>query len=313
MTAVIDIADLHKSYGTHRALRGIDLHLAPGEVYGFIGPNGAGKTTTMRILLDILRPDRGTVRLLGQDPRTGGATLRSRIGYLPGELRLDGRYDVATLLDHYLDLSTHEQKRRLPSWIPLAERLGLDPTRQVRGLSKGNKQKVGLVQAFMHQPELLILDEPTSGLDPLVQAEFITMVREVQQDGRTIFLSSHVLSEVEHTADRVAILREGLIAQESTVDELRHSLGLRLRLSLAEKVGTEHFIGLPGVRTVTVAAPRPAAQAETTDLVLDLDGTPDAVVKTASRYTVLSLEAERPDLEEVVMRLYTHDDQEGQR
>ncbi|WP_116116391.1 ABC transporter ATP-binding protein [Austwickia chelonae] len=311
MATVIDITDLHKSYGTHIALQGIELHVACGEVYGFIGPNGAGKTTTMRILLDILRPDRGTVRLLGQGPRGDGVGLRARIGYLPGELRLNGRYDVATLLNHYVALSSHGKKSSYIDWKPLAERLGLDPTRQVRGLSKGNKQKVGLVQSFMHQPELLILDEPTSGLDPLVQAEFIAMVREVRQEGRTVFLSSHVLSEVEHAADRVAVLREGRIVQESTVDELRRSLGLRMRMTLAERVGTDRFADLPGVREVTIGALHDSTPDDATELVIDLDGTPDAVIKAAAHHTVLSLEAERPDLEEAVMRLYSDSGQGG--
>lgn len=313
MTAAIEVAGLCKNYGKHVALRGIDLLVEPGSVVGFIGPNGSGKTTTMRILLDILRPTAGTVTVLGVDPRRGGAELRARIGYLPGELRLDGRYDVATLLDHYVNLSTPDNPRD-PSerWRPIAERLDLDVSRQVRGLSKGNKQKVGLVQAFAHCPELLILDEPTSGLDPLVQAEFLLMVREASAAGQTVFLSSHVLSEVEQAADTVAVLREGKVVLESTVVALRAGLGCRMTLRLAGDVPTSAFTGLPGVRSVALGPavstlPVGPDGAETT-LVIDLDGTPDAVVKAAARHTVLDLDAERPDLEDAVMRLYRGDD-----
>ncbi len=305
MTAAIEIAGLRKNYGSHVALRGIDLSVQPGEVFGFIGPNGAGKTTTMRILLDILRPSAGSVRVLGTDPRAGGADLRRRIGYLPGELRLDGRYDVATLLDYYVNLSA-PGARPDPSrpWRPIAERLGLDVTRQVRGLSKGNKQKVGLVQAFVHRPELLILDEPTSGLDPLVQAEFLAMVREAKADGQTVFLSSHVLSEIEQAADTVAVLRTGDVVLESSVGALRAGLGCRVRLRLAGEVTADGFRGLTGVRDVRAESDRDAGH---TLLTLQLDGPPDAVVKAAARHTVLELDAERPDLEEAVMALYSKD------
>ena len=326
MTAAIEVAGLRKNYGSHVALRGIDLHVEPGEVYGFIGPNGAGKTTTMRILLDILRPTAGDVRVLGERPRTGGAALRARIGYLPGELRLDGRYDVATLLDHYARLSSLAG-RPASAWRPLADRLGLDVSRQVRGLSKGNKQKVGLVQAFQHRPELLILDEPTSGLDPLVQAEFLALVREASAAGQTVFLSSHVLSEIEQAADRVTVLRHGEVVLNSRVSDLRASLGLRVSVLLAGQVSAEEFAGIPGVRraqaqpepldglaesaacTGTRATGTPASETRATGtrLTVTLEGSAaggiDAVVKAAARHTVLDLDAERPDLEEAVMRL----------
>lgn len=304
MNPVIEMHGLHKRYGRHVALRGIDLTVEHGEVYGFIGPNGAGKTTAMRILLDILRPSAGEVRVLGQDPRTGGAALRSRIGYLPGELRLDGRYDVATLLDHYADLSGPGGPEAF-DWRPLAERVGLDVTRQVRGLSKGNKQKVGLVQAFLHRPELLILDEPTSGLDPLVQQEFLAMAREAREAGQTVFLSSHVLSEIEHIADRVTVLREGRVVLTSTVSDLRARLGVNCAIQLATPVPVDEFAALPGVRGVQVSPQDPA------HLRLQLDGSPDALIKALSRHTVLDLTAEHPDLEAIVMGLYRTDGSPG--
>lgn len=304
--AAIDIRGLHKRYGRHIALRGIDLSVQPGEIYGFIGPNGAGKTTAMRILVDVLRPSAGTVRVLGQDPRAGGAELRARIGYLPGELRLDGRYDVATLLTYYADLSGPGGPRAY-DWRPLAERLELDVTRQVRGLSKGNKQKVGLVQAFAAQPELLILDEPTSGLDPLVQQEFLAMVREARDAGQTIFLSSHVLSEIEHVADRVTVLRDGHVVLTSSVAQLRTQMGVRCTVLLADPVAPDTVAGLDGVRTVQAAPSDPRR------LTIELTGSPDALIKMLSRHTVLDLTAERPDLEAVVMSLYRQPDQDGER
>ncbi|QQS02095.1 MAG: ABC transporter ATP-binding protein [Austwickia sp.] len=328
MTAAIEVAGLRKNYGQHVALRGIDLRVEPGEVYGFIGPNGAGKTTTMRILLDILRPTAGSVRVLGEDPRVGGAGLRARIGYLPGELRLDGRYDVATLLDHYARMShvsggpastpagraSRAGRAHHPgdsSWRPLAERLGLDPGRQVRGLSKGNKQKVGLVQAFQHRPEVLILDEPTSGLDPLVQAKFLAMVREASAAGQTVFLSSHVLSEIEQAADRVSVLRLGEVVRTARVADLRASLGLGVRVLVAHPDAASvkaEFLAIPGVRAADARAERLDGRSATR-LSVTLDGSApgavDAVVKAAARHRVLDLDGERPDLEEAVMRLYS--------
>lgn len=292
-TAVVECRSLHKSYGPHAALRGIDLEVEHGEIYGFIGPNGAGKTTTMRILLDILRPSSGSVSVLGVDPRRGGPALRRRIGYLPGELRLEGRHDVAGLLSHYARLSGADAH----AWRPWAERLGLDTSRQVGGLSKGNKQKVGLVAAFMHQPDLLILDEPTSGLDPLVQQEILSMLREARETGQTVFLSSHVLSELEHVATRVGVLREGLLILESTVTELRAKLGTSVRLRFSTPVDAQAFAGLPGVSSA-----RPGHDER--EVQIEISGTPDAVVKTAARYEVREIHAEQPDLEHAVMKLY---------
>ncbi|WP_168582832.1 ABC transporter ATP-binding protein [Gephyromycinifex aptenodytis] len=302
----IEIRELHKSYGPHVALRGIDVEVAHGEIYGFIGPNGAGKTTTMRILLDIIRASAGYVRVLGEDPRTGGARIRSHIGYLPGELHLQGRMNVATLLNHYAEISAAGPGSRY-DWRPYAERLGLDPSRAVRGLSKGNKQKVGLVQAFAHRPELLILDEPTSGLDPLVQQEFQLMLIEARQGGQTVFLSSHVLSEIEHIADRVGVLRDGRLEVAATVPELRGRLGSSMRVQLGAAPSDQELLQLrdaAGVRSVE------RVPGHDDELLLDLPGTPDAALKLLARHTVLDLSAQRPDLETAVMRLYAgeHDD-----
>jgi ABC-2 type transport system ATP-binding protein len=190
---VIEVAGLVKDYGAVRALDGVDLEVRAGEVFGFIGPNGAGKSTTIRILLDLLRPTSGAVRVLGEDPRSGGPRLRARLGYLPGELNLEGTATARQLLDHLAQVRGGRGADRI---APLAERFRLDLDRPVRTLSKGNKQKVGVVQALMHRPELALLDEPTSGLDPLLQQEFLTLVREERDAGTSVFLSSHVLSEI---------------------------------------------------------------------------------------------------------------------
>jgi ABC-2 type transport system ATP-binding protein len=194
---VIRIDGLVKDYGSTRAatraLDGVDLSVKRGEVFGFLGPNGAGKSTTIRVLLDQLRPTAGRAEVLGTVPADGGPALRARIGYLPGELAMAGRATSKELLDHLARLRGGAGRDRIE---PLAERFGLDLSRPIRALSKGNKQKIGVIQAFMHRPELLILDEPTSGLDPLLQHEFLTLVREAQADGATVFMSSHVLSEV---------------------------------------------------------------------------------------------------------------------
>ena len=292
MTAAIEIIGLVKDFDDVHALRGIDLTIQKGEIFGVIGPNGAGKTTTMRILVDIIRPSAGRVTALGVDPRIGGGNLRKRIGYLPGELSLPGRTDVASLLDFYGRLSGGVDEDRIRR---LAERFDLDLSRQVRTLSKGNKQKVGVIQAFMHRPELLILDEPTSGLDPLLQQEFLDLVREARQDGATVFLSSHVLSEIEHVADRVAILREGEIITVSTVDSLRQFTMHSLRLQLAGQASATDFAAMPGVLR---------AHDEGGWISLDVDGSLNDVLRRAVEFGVLDLVAEKPDLEQAVLDMY---------
>jgi ABC-2 type transport system ATP-binding protein len=231
--------------------------------------------------------------VLGQDPRTGGARLRRRIGYLPGELPLGGRQTARELLVFLGNLRGGVPSSRIDG---LAERLQLDLSRPLRGLSKGNRQKVGLVQAFMHTPQLLILDEPSSGLDPLLQQEFLAMVREVRADGRTVFLSSHVLAEVEHVADRVAILRAGQLVATEAIQVLRQRAVRRVEIRFGVPVPAAAFQRLPGVRAVAVD-----------DEVLRcvVEGTADALVKAAAQFPVLSLLSHEPDLEEVFLAYYT--------
>lgn len=307
MTAAIATHELHKRYGAHTAVHGLDLTVEPGTVFGLIGPNGAGKTTTLRMLLDIIRPTGGTARVLGMDPRHGGPALRRRVGFVPGELRLEGRVRGRALLRHYADISGPVAPGAVEA---LAARLDLDLGRQVRTLSKGNKQKLGLVQAFMHRPELLVLDEPTSGLDPLVQREFLSMVREARDNGQTVLLSSHVLSEIQQTADRVAVLSKGRVVAEGDVATLRLGSVRRIRagLRLTEPAVAERELrAAPGLRDIEITA------GEITRLTATLEGAVDPFVKLLARFEVEDLAIEEPDLEESVLSLYGTERKEHNR
>ena len=302
-TAAVSTRGLTKRYGSTPALHGIDLHIPRGSVFGMIGPNGAGKTTTMRLLLDIIRPTAGEIRVLGEDPREGSAGLRRRVGYLPGELHLEARVRGRELLAHYAEISGAVRPGVVDS---LAQRLGLDLGRPVRSLSKGNKQKIGLIQAFMHEPELLVLDEPTSGLDPLVQQEFHAMLHEAKANGQTVFLSSHVLSEVQQTAHEIAILKAGRIVKLSTVDALRENAVRRVRLVVAEAdaaAARATLDAVPGVAGVASATNGPGTVA----LSATLDAHVDAFVKAVARLDVVDLTMEEPDLEEMVLAYYGAD------
>ncbi|GAA2896031.1 ABC transporter ATP-binding protein [Microbacterium esteraromaticum] len=299
MSSAIDITGLHKRFGPRTAVHDLDLHVRPGTIYGLIGPNGAGKTTTLRTLVDIIRPTSGQVRVLGEDPRHGGARLRRRIGFVPGELRLEGRVTGHRMLSFYSETSGPVSRGYTAE---LAERLGVDLSRPVRSLSKGNKQKVGLIQAFMHRPELLILDEPTSGLDPLVQREFLAMVREARDAGQTVLLSSHVLSEIQQTADEVAVLAAGRIVAQGDVASLRLGSVRRVRVALDAQdpdALRRRFTGIPGVTELEVTA-----QGEALQLAATVEGGIDPFVKALAQQTVRDLTIEEPDLEESVLRLY---------
>lgn len=296
---VIETRGLTKDYGSRRALFGLDLRVRAGEVFGFLGPNGAGKSTTIRILLDLIRRSAGEVLVLGRDPRTDGVEIRRRVGYLPGDLVFTSRRPARDLLAYLGDLRGGVPAAQVDA---LAERLDLDLSRPLRSLSKGNRQKVGLVQAFMHRPELLVLDEPTSGLDPLLQREFLAMVREARADGRTVFMSSHVLSEVQDVADRAAVLRGGRLVATEDMDALRRRAARRVRIRFAAPVAAAEFAGLAGVRDLDVDG----------DAVrCVVDGSPDALVKQAARHTVLELDSAEPDLEELFFTYYTDQEEVG--
>jgi len=218
--AVIEISGLVKTFGAFRALDGLDLAVAPGEVHGFLGPNGAGKSTTIRILLGLLRKDAGTVRLLGGDPWTDAAALHRRLAYVPGDVSLWPNLSGGEIVDLLIRMRGADP--RTSRRDEMVERFGLDTTKKGRAYSKGNRQKVALVAAFATDPELLLLDEPTSGLDPLMEKEFNDCVAEHTGRGSTVLLSSHILSEVERLADRVTIIREGRVVETGTLRDLRH-------------------------------------------------------------------------------------------
>jgi ABC-2 type transport system ATP-binding protein len=284
--------DLTKYYGNHRGIEALDLEVHRGEVMGFLGPNGSGKTTVIRVLLDYLRPTRGRVSVLGLDPRRDRAALYRQIGYLPGELTLPGRERAGDLLRFFADARGGVPWSQVTA---LAERLDLDLTHPVRAMSRGNKQKVGLVQAFMHQPELLVLDEPTSGLDPLMQQEFLAMVREVCAEGQTVFMSSHVLAEVQQAADRVAIVREGRLVAVDRIESLGRRARRTVEIHFADPVDAAEFTALPGVSDVVVSGP---------SLRCTVSGRLDPVVKAAARHEVIDLLSAEPDLEETFLSYY---------
>ena len=283
---------LVKQYGKNRGLTGLDLEVQRGEVFGFLGPNGAGKTTTIRLLLDLIRPTSGRATVLGLDPHRAGTTLRRRIGYLAGDFVVDGRQTGIELLTYLGNLRGGVPRSSIDA---LADRLDLDTTRRIKSLSKGNRQKLGVVQAFMHAPELLILDEPTSGLDPFLQQEFVIMVREAKEAGQTVFMSSHVMSEVQQTADRVGVIREGTLVATERVEALREQSVRNIELHFEAPVSATEFTGLAGVTNIRITG---------SVLRCRLDGRADALIKAAGRHTVLSLRAEEPDLEELFFTYY---------
>lgn len=292
LTSAIRTEGLVKDYGSVRALDGLDLEVPPGEVFGFLGPNGAGKSTTIRILLDLIRPTAGTIEVLGVAPKDGGPALRDRIGYLPGELGLPTRKTAGDYLEYLSRLRGGRGARRIPE---LAERFALPLDRPLRALSKGNKQKVTIVQAFMHDPELLVLDEPTSSLDPLLQREFRTLVDEAAARGATVFLSSHVLAEVEEIARRVAIIRAGRIVDVDDVRALRERAGQRVMLRFAAPVDAAEFRGLAGVSDLVVTGDT---------LTCLLHAEPAPLLAAAARHRVVRWQAQDRDLEDLFMDFY---------
>ncbi|MCP3988560.1 MAG: ABC transporter ATP-binding protein [Actinomycetia bacterium] len=294
MGRAIETEQLTKYYGQHRGILDVDLRVEEGEVFGFLGPNGSGKSTTIRLLLDLLRPTDGTVRVLGLDPRTSSVELRHRIGYLPGDLALYDNMTGRQLTQFFASLRSVDVT---DSVARLARRFDFDLDRPIGDLSTGNRQKAGLIQAFMHDPDLLILDEPTSGLDPLMQQEFYALIDETRTRGRTVFLSSHVLPEVEHIADRVAIIREGQIVVVEELAVLKQQAIRRLDIAFAEPIILADFADLKSVVSADVSANR-------LRLSLRITGAIDEVVKAAAHYEVLNLSSQDGDLEEVFLDYY---------
>lgn len=288
----IETKGLTVYYGRHRGIIDVDLRVGKGEIFGFLGPNGAGKTTTERVLLDIIRPTAGSASMLALDCQKEGVQARAKVGYLPGELSFYDNMKANQFFQMYHSLQGDGTDATY--WQSLAERLDLDTSRKIREFSRGNKQKVGIVLAFMNKPALLILDEPTSGLDPLVQQTVMDMIREAQNDGTTVFFSSHNLPEVQAVCDRVGIIREGrLVATERIEDLMRQQLK-RLRLSFSSMPPAVAF-GQDGVTEI---------ERDGQTVLLEVRDNLNAVLETAVTYHITNIETESVSLEEVFLAYY---------
>lgn len=298
MTNAITVTGLHKSFGRTHALDGLDLTVATGEVHGFLGPNGAGKSTTIRVLLGLLRADSGAARLLGRDPWHDAVELHRRVAYVPGDVTLWRNLSGGEVIDLYGRLRGGLDKARRAE---LVERFELDPTKKGRAYSKGNRQKVALVAAFASEVDVLILDEPTSGLDPLMEAVFQRCVAEERDRGRTILLSSHILSEVESLCDRVSIIRKGRTVETGSLAELRH---LTRTSVTAELAGPPNGLAyLPGVHDLDVQGHRVSLQVDADHL--------NAVLTSLAATGVRSLTSTPPTLEELFLRHYAVAEEAG--
>ena len=294
MSRAIQTEGLTKYYGDTAGIVDLDLAVDTGEVFGFIGPNGAGKTTTIRLLLNFLRPSRGSGSIFGMDIARDSLAIRSRVGYLPGDLAL---YPSMTGREFLLYFSRLRGIDTAAATVRLAERFDLDLDRRIKEYSKGNRQKVGVVNAFMHEPEMLILDEPTGGLDPLMQQEFAELLAEVREEGRTVFLSSHYLPEVERVADRVGIVRRGHLIAVDTLDGFRAKIQSNLSIEFGSPVDPATFAGLGGVTVVDTAKAG-------TVIRLSVAGSQQAVLKAAAAMDVRTITSAEADLDDVFLSYY---------
>jgi len=290
----IEIRGLVKNYGRVKALKGVELDVNCGEVYGFLGPNGAGKTTAIRCMLDLIRPQGGSISVLGLNPQEEPEMIKAQVGYLPGELHVDENMTARQVFRFFNRLRGNRS-----DWDfieVLSERLKLDLRSPIKNFSKGNKQKVGVVQALMHKPELLLLDEPTSSLDPLMQQVVLRMLAEAQDYGATVFFSSHIISEVQAVADRVAIIREGKIVEVAVTADLLHRSMRQVRIRFQQPTEAEELYTLPGVELI--------AKDDSMGILLQVEGQMDLLIKTLAKYPVNDFETERASLEDIFLAYY---------
>ncbi len=289
----IRTSGLTKDYGAGNGLFDLDLEIKAGEIFGFLGPNGAGKSTTMRLLVDLIRATAGSAEILGLDSRADSLEIRRRVGYLPGDFSMYPKLTGVAMLDYLAELRGGVDQRLRDG---LAERFNAELDRPIHELSTGNRQKLGLIQAFMHEPELLILDEPIAGLDPLVQQSFHSLLGEITAEGRTVFLSSHTLSEVERVAHRVAILRQGRLVVTDSLERLRAVAVRKLEIDFdGDAPSADALRALPGVRAVATEQSR---------LIVSYEGSVDPVIKAIAAYEVRAIRTREDDLEEIFLGYY---------
>lgn len=293
ITPVIEIDQLSKAYGKIQAVKGISIRVEQGEIFGFLGPNGAGKTTTIRCMLDVIRPTSGSIRVLGFDAQRDRHALHQRIGYLPGDVRLPGEMTGKQIINYFSQI----QGLQPVLLQDLVARFDVEMKRPLKGYSKGMRQKIGIVLAFMCDPDVLILDEPTSGLDPLLQKTFNEFLLEEQARGKTVFMSSHIMSDVEKVCQRVAVIRKGELVTVEEVETLREKAGQRVTVEFEGNatVTPNEMAYVPGVSDVTVSKGL---------YHMNMSGTMDPLIKALSRYEVLRLQVEEAPLEEVFLKFY---------
>jgi ABC-2 type transport system ATP-binding protein len=295
---IIELIDLHKYYGKLHALRGLNLTVTPGEVFGFLGPNGAGKTTTIRCMLDLIRPNRGTIKILGINPQQEPQQVKAKLGYLPGDLALEGDFTPRKFLRYLRKL--RKETRSWEELLKMAERLDLSLDQKIETLSQGNRQKVGLLSCFIARVPLMLLDEPTLGLDPLMQQEVLNIIREEANQGTTIFFSSHILSEVQKIADRVGIIRKGELVEIAQTDALINRALTRASVQFTESVAGDSFEHLANIKILRI-------NNDGRSFTLEVAGEMDGLIKTLAQFPVRDLAIHRPSLEEVFLKYYKDD------
>jgi len=298
-TSAIQFEQIQKYYGKVHALRGLNLEVKPGEVFGFLGPNGAGKTTTIRCMLDLIRPNSGVIQVFGVDPQKFPQKVKANVGYLPGDLKLEGDFTPKEFLKHIYKI--RKGHRPWTELLKLAERLDLSMDMKFENLSQGNKQKVGLLQCFVDHVPLMVLDEPTLGLDPLMQQEVLNIIREEANQGTTIFFSSHILSEVQKIADRVGIIRNGTLVEIAHTEDLINRSLTRAAVQFSAPVPSSSFDHLSNINILRV-------NDNNRSYILEVQGEMDGLIKTLSNFPVSDLAIHRPSLEEVFLKYYKEEE-----